>query len=120
MPDMQGGRVLEMRHVMSLEVSKSSITLLYPTYVVMASSGRASNFKQHADPNIGDVYRHVVDRDHPTSSYLSEEIIIGGPENAAAVEIIFRCVRDVEMSGCGSGSGSMNCLLKKLPWSSPI
>ena len=70
------------------------MTLLYPTYIMMASSSRASNPRQRADPNIGDVYRHVVDRDHPTSLYLGEETIIGGPENEAAVEIIFRCVRD--------------------------
>ena len=59
----------------------------------MASSSRASNPRQRAVRNLGDVYRHVVDRDHPTSLYLGEETIIGGPENEAAVEIIFRCVR---------------------------
>ena len=60
----------------------------------MASSSRASDPRQRADHNIGDVYRHVVDREHPTSLYLGEETIIGGPENEAAVEVIFRCVRD--------------------------
>ena len=47
-----------------------------------------------ADPNLAAVYRHVVDHDHPTSLYLGEETIVGGPENEAAVEIMFRCVRD--------------------------
>ena len=60
----------------------------------MASSSGASNPRQRADPNIGDVYRHVVDRDHPTSLYLGEETIVGGPENEAAVEIMFRYVWD--------------------------
>ena len=63
---------------------------------MMASSSRASNPRQRADPNLGDVFRHVVDRDHPNSLYLGEETIIGGPENEAAVEIIFRCVRGTE------------------------
>lgn len=60
----------------------------------MASSSRASHPRQRADRNLGDVYRHVVDHEHSTSLYLGEETIIGGPENEAAVEIIFRCVRD--------------------------
>ena len=58
-----------------------------------SSSSRASNPRERADRTLSDVYRHVVDRDHPTSLYLGEETIIGGPENEAAVEIIFRCVR---------------------------
>ena len=61
---------------------------------MMASSSIASNPRQRANPNLGDLYRHVVDPDHPTSLYLGEEIIIGGPENEAAVQIMFRCVRD--------------------------
>ncbi|KAM0799450.1 hypothetical protein BDR22DRAFT_890346 [Usnea florida] len=47
-----------------------------------------------ADPDLGDIYRHVVDHELPISLYLGEETITGGPGNEAAVEIMFRCVRD--------------------------
>ena len=60
----------------------------------MASSSRAATPRQCADRNLGDVYHHVVDHEHPTSLYLGEGTIIGGPENEAAVEVIFRCMRD--------------------------
>lgn len=64
--------------------------------------------RQRANPNLGDLYRHVVDRDHPTSLYLGEETIIGGPEDEPAVVIIFRCVWD-------RGNGSRHALVTMKP-----
>ena len=61
-----------------------------------------------AKRNLGDLYRHVVDRDHPTSLYLGEEAIIGGPEDEPAVVIMFRCERD-------PGTGSRHALVNMKP-----